>query len=273
MDAALPAYIRKFAKVLDALEEDAMVAVITMTGSCCPITTAHCNAFDTARNALLGAEGFQKQPNLEQFSEVLGMLSLNSDKHVNEKMASKHEKSVSYAHRADLVRLASAEVPWMDFNPGREHHVIGRLQAEWPHLQFVRFALNGADDVVKYRKWKGAGPEHRYITIGRPGFTDKVVQGASSDGVALDQGFFILVPETSTPEVADVSSTLVRELLRAGDRHLGGRGRGRRAFYYLLLATEGTGNGPGCFQGMSALYPCVGQSRKQSWPQCRGQVL
>ena len=74
-------------------------------------------------------------------------------------------------------------------------------------------------------------------------------------------------------QVADVSSTLVRELLRAGDRHLGGRGRGRRAFYYLLLATEGTGNGPGCFQGMSALYPCVGQSRKQSWPQCRGQVL
>ena len=27
-----------------ASQEDAMVAVVTMTGSCCPITTAHCNA-------------------------------------------------------------------------------------------------------------------------------------------------------------------------------------------------------------------------------------
>ncbi|CAE7291433.1 unnamed protein product [Symbiodinium natans] len=216
MEAELPGYIKKFAAVLDPLQEDAMVAVVTMTGSCCPITTAHCNAFDTARNALLGIEGFKPLPKLEKFTEVLGLLSLNSDRHVDEKMARQREKSVSYAHRADLVKLASAEVPWMDFNPGREHHVIGRLQVCWPHLQFVRFALNGADDVVKYRKWKGAGPEHRCITIGRPGFTEKVLDGARRDRVALDQGFFILVPEGS--EVADVSSTLVRELLRAGDR-------------------------------------------------------
>ncbi|CAE7742360.1 unnamed protein product [Symbiodinium sp. CCMP2456] len=140
----------------------------------------------------------------------------NSDRHVDEKMLRQNEKSVSYADRADLVRLASAEVPWMDFNPGREAHVIGRLQAVWPHLQFVRFLLNGADDVVKYQKWQLASPEKRYITIGRPGFTEKVEHGARRDGVALDQGFFILVPGGS--EVSDVSSTLVRDLLRKGDR-------------------------------------------------------
>eukprot|EP00439_Symbiodinium_sp_Y106_P031099 s2835_g3.t1 len=216
MEAALPGYVTKFAPILDKLEEDAMVAVVTMTGSCCPITTAHCNAFDTARNSLLCVEGYPEQPKLEKFSEVLALLSLNSDRHVGEKMLRQNEKSVSYADRADLVRLASADVPWMDFNPGREAHVIGRLQAVWPHLQFVRFLLNGADDVVKYQKWQMASPEKRYITIGRPGFTEKVEHGARRDGVALDQGFFILVPGGS--EVSDVSSTLVRDLLRKGDR-------------------------------------------------------
>merc|ERR1719220_3234213 len=73
--------------------------------------------------------------------------------------------------------------------------------------------MNGADDVVKYGKWSWASRRARFITMGRPGYTEGVVKGMKGAGVDPEQGYFIL-----GPELPDISSTAVREALATGDR-------------------------------------------------------
>merc|ERR1719226_349513 len=70
--------------------------------------------------------------------------------------------------------------------------------------------MNGADDVAKYRKWVGAGPKHRMITMGRPGFTERVRAGIASAGVAPQHCVL-------GPELPDISSTAARDASAAGD--------------------------------------------------------
>merc|ERR1719188_421991 len=73
--------------------------------------------------------------------------------------------------------------------------------------------MNGADDVVKYGKFAWSGPHSRFITMGRPGYTEKVAQGMADNRVDPDAGYFIL-----GPELPDISSTQARLGLAAGDR-------------------------------------------------------
>mmetsp|Transcript_70228 Transcript_70228/g.142160 ORF Transcript_70228/g.142160 Transcript_70228/m.142160 type:complete len:247 (-) Transcript_70228:18-758(-) len=210
--ADAPAFLTKFAPILDELQDreegSKIVAVVTMTGSCCPITDAHCMAFDCARELLLGTD--ERRPVApETFGEVLGLLSLNGDKHVGEKLRMKGLPAISYWDRAELTTLATSERPWMDFNPLREPHAVQALQHRWVNLRFIRYALNGADDVCKFQKWRGCTEHRRSITMGRPGFTKQVIDGARRHGVPLDTGYFIV-----GPELPDISSTAVRQALQ-----------------------------------------------------------
>lgn len=204
------AFLEKFSPLLDELREGSFVALITMTGSCCPVTTAHYMAFECSRQLLMG-DGLTR-PTREQFAEVLGLLSLNGDRHVGEKLHAKGMPSIPYVDRAQLVDMATADVPWMSFNPTREHIAADWMQRRWPTLRFIRYALNGADDVFKYQKWRSSAPDQRFVTMGRPGFTEKVILGAKRHGVDLDQGYFIV-----GPELPDISSTAVRRALQEGD--------------------------------------------------------
>ena len=201
-------FLDKFSLLLDELKEGSHVAVITMTGSCCPVTTAHRMAFECSRQLLVG-EG---RASLEHFAEVLGLLSLNGDHHVAGKLRMKGLPFVSYVERAQLVTMATSEVPWLDFNPTREHIAVNWLQQKWPKLKFIKYALNGADDVIKYQKWRSCSEEHRFITMGRPGYTEKVIEGARRHGVRMNTGHFIV-----GPELPDISSTAVREALQKED--------------------------------------------------------
>merc|ERR1711988_429482 len=88
------------------------------------------------------------------------------------------------------------------------------LACRWPRLNFVHFIMNGADDVVKYRKWTYAKHGNgRYITMGRPGDTQKVVAGMRSAGIDPEAGAFVL-----GPELPDMSSTDARAAVTRGDR-------------------------------------------------------
>merc|ERR1719203_2360245 len=86
------------------------------------------------------------------------------------------------------------------------------LAIQWPRLKFVRFCLNGADDVVKYRKYTWSSSSRRFITMGRPGFTEKVKQGMAAAKVDPKAGYFIL-----GPELPDISSTAARKAVAAQD--------------------------------------------------------
>ena len=162
----------RFATLLDPLPTGTSVAVVMLRGSLCPVTIAHVQGFIEARRLLLGEEGMSRPAKLEPFKAVLGFISLNSDEHVSKKLAEKRQASMSYSKRLELVKLAVAEHMWMG----------------------VDLTMNGADDVLKYRKWTQACPEYRLLTLGRRGDTEAVIKAAASAGIDLDAGNFIMGP-------------------------------------------------------------------------------
>lgn len=197
-------FLEKLSPLLDELKDGSLVALLTMTGSCCPVTRAHCMAFECSRQMLLGEierehHGRSKRPRVnyeakknEHFEEVLGLLSLNNEQKVCKKMRGKGMPSISYEDRAHLVQLATADVPWMSFNPMREQDAAKSIQLKWPNLRFIRYELNGADDVCRFAKWRWCSPSRRFITMGRPHFTAEVIKGATRAQVQVNGEYFIL---------------------------------------------------------------------------------
>ena len=183
----------RFATLLDPLPTGTSVAVVMLRGSLCPVTIAHVQGFIEARRLLLGEEGMSRPAKLEPFKAVLGFISLNSDEHVSKKLAEKRQASMSYSKRLELVKLAVAEHMWMGVDLGASS-MLSTLQARWPRLSFVKLTMNGADDVLKYRKWTQACPEYRLLTLGRRGDTEAVIKAAASAGIDLDAGNFIMGP-------------------------------------------------------------------------------
>jgi len=197
--------------LLGNLPDGSHIAVVTMTGSCCPVTLAHVQCFVEARRLLLAEAARPRR--LEVFQEVLAFLCLNGDAHVSSKMRAKKESYIKYADRAMLVEFACSDLPWMSFSPWREHVAATAVQKAWPKLRIVRFCLNGADDVLKYQKWRQCSPQHRLITMGRPGgYTEKLRSAVCRAGIDPEEGNFIL-----GPELPDVSSTEVRRACKVGD--------------------------------------------------------
>ena len=200
------------------------VAVVTLLGSLCPITTGHTQTFEVARRLLLqesedGKEALLRPAALERFGEVVGFISLNGDRHVEAKLTKKKQPSLDIQQRRHLVNLATSGWNWIG-QEDREGSCLQTLRSCMPHLTFIHFFMNGADDVRKYRKWTWADANNRYLTFGRPGDTDAVVNAALRDHIDLDAGYFVM-----GPELPDVSSTDARIALARGDvvqarRHL-----------------------------------------------------
>mmetsp|Transcript_22965 Transcript_22965/g.72698 ORF Transcript_22965/g.72698 Transcript_22965/m.72698 type:complete len:301 (-) Transcript_22965:112-1014(-) len=198
-------------ELLNSIPAGGRVAVVTMTGSCCPVTRAHVQCFVEARRIILGEAS--RPSKLEHFTEVVGFLSLNSDRHVSGKLAEKGLAYIPYRQRAQLVELAASELPWLAFNPLREQEAVETLARQWHHLRFVRYSMNGADDVLKYQKWNESGPKRRGIAMGRPGQSEQLARQIRRSGIDLDMGWYII-----GPELPDISSTAVRQACGRGDR-------------------------------------------------------
>ena len=189
----------KFKPFLDSLKPGNKVAVITMTGSCCPITKAHCMAFEVARSLL--------KDRAPEYTEVLGALALNTDGHVSNKFHEKGEEIIEWTSRAMLVRLATEETSWLSVSHLKESQVVWDLQQSWECIDFVQYHLNGADDVLKYEKWTWAVDENnRFIALGRPTYTERLRE------LAPETPFFLI-----GPELPDISSSQVRDALYEED--------------------------------------------------------
>lgn len=196
---------------LDALEPGSYVAVVTMLGSLCPVTLGHVQGFLEARRLLLRESDHPVPLRLEHFTECLGFISLNGDGHVESKVRSMGHDSLDFDERKLLVELAIEDYEWMGCERW-EGATVEILMSRWPELEFVHFCMNGADDVVRYRKYQWSGPQSRFITMGRSGFTEEVQKGMAQARVDPDDGFFIL-----GPELPDISSTAVRVALQESD--------------------------------------------------------
>lgn len=182
------------------------VAVITMLGSLCPVTLGHVQAFVEARKMLVDADG------PFAFAEAIGFIGLNGDSHVALKLKAKGQSSLCMADRAKLISLATMELQWLSYSPARFHGTVEQLHKRWPHLTFVQYSLNGADDVLRYRKWRSAGPANRFITMGRPGDTERLAEEVQREQQRPDPQYFVL-----GPELPDISSTAARTALNGLD--------------------------------------------------------
>ena len=86
---------------------------------------------------------------------------------------------------------------------------MARMEKQFADLEFEIWNLSGADDVAKYQKWQGACAQRRYITMGRPGYTDQVLAGVKASHTPSK--YFVV-----GPELPDISSTLAREAIARG---------------------------------------------------------
>jgi hypothetical protein len=183
------------------------VAVVTMLGSLCPITLAHTQAFDEARKLLLDPNA--RPPGLERFDHVLGFISVNIDCYVSSKFPDRISP-IHYDDRLLLAKLAISErQDWMDVED-EEGDTVHFLKRIFPTLKFVHFIMNGADDVIKNRKWRWADAKNRFITMGRTGATTQLLESMEQAGADFGPNFLL------GPDLPDLSSTAARD---AFERH------------------------------------------------------
>jgi uncharacterized protein (TIGR02452 family) len=176
-----------------------------MTGTCCPVHLSHIQAFVEARQLLLS----------RGYDVVLAALSLNADNYVTKKLQEKGSPSISLKDRRRLVEWAIQEHnDWLAFNDVgfKDEHVYCKRHEEiYPHLHFDHYLLNGADDVIRRKKWKWS--KLRQIVMCRPGITEQLMQLLKKEGISGTSDNFIV-----GPELPDISSTEVRDVLVKGNQ-------------------------------------------------------
>ena len=188
------------------------MAIINYVGSLCPITLGHVACLVTARSVLIGETPPVGEPFSpgDQNAACLAAVRFNNDSHVKHKMQAKGLVHLPATDRRHLGELATAGEPWIRYDV-RDPRIWAReLETQFPDLHFNVWNLNGADDVAKYRKWNDACAKRRYITMGRPGYTDKVLDGLKASGTPSK--YFVV-----GPELPDISSTLARKAIARGD--------------------------------------------------------
>jgi len=199
---------------LRALPARSSVAIVTMLGSLCPVTRAHVEMFTEARKLLLEVERRRPELGIGPYAACVCFVSLNGDGYVMSKLKPLGDTALSMQQRLALVDMATADIPWLQSCKGSHHSKIDELHQQWPHLIFDHFEMNGADDVVKYQKWKYIRhfPHQRYITMGRPGSMEQLREGMQRSAVSESANFLL------GPELPDLSSTRAREASKRGDR-------------------------------------------------------
>ena len=99
----------------------------------------------------------------------------NGDSHVTLKMLKAGQAALPETDRRFMAELSIAELTWIECKCKARQ--VQYIQAEWPELRFTNFTMNGADDVVKYSKWRSATANQRQIAMGRPGSTQRMMAG------------------------------------------------------------------------------------------------
>ena len=56
-------------------------------------------------------------------------------------------------------------MPWLGLSNVREYWAVAQLRELIPNLRFVHYYLNGADDVLTYKKWEWANGAERFLAV------------------------------------------------------------------------------------------------------------
>jgi len=203
---------------LNQLAPGSTVAVISFKGSFFPVHVEHVQSVVRARNILCGTEAIVNfsEPTVV-YNECLALFQVNADGWIHRKFPA--EAYISRSDREELTRMATSEYRWMHtlcrkgdgFEPNTSDTLLDALatiEFAWSSLNFDVWHLNGADDVLKYKKWEKAGVSNRLITIGRKGFTDQVIRATTH--LTFSPQHFLIGVECKLA----VSSNEVRRRLR-----------------------------------------------------------
>ena len=218
-----------FKMELASLPPSASVAVVQFVGSFCPITLGHVQCLEEAKKMLMeptrmptdlmsledesssavpGAPSFEMRRTAPPLCAVIATIRVNSDKHVSEKLCSQGVPFISASDRRHLCNLATEEHSSWIHVVNEDEHFLEALKTRYRHLQFTPWVLNGADDVIKYKKWQHAGPLTPHITMGRP-------------GVPMQELLAHVGPNFIVgPELPNISSSIARTSLARGDYNL-----------------------------------------------------
>jgi hypothetical protein len=164
-----PAFDASFADAeLSPLPSGSRVAVLWLLGSLCPITRAHVLSLTEGRALLTGkplerplpliAPGSPAPP--RRAAACLALVRVNPDCFVDAKFERLREAPVCLKAE-DRAALASAALvkhaSWARvLHPGGPGFMqaLGELEARHRSLEFAPYEVSGADDCLKYRKWR-----------------------------------------------------------------------------------------------------------------------
>jgi hypothetical protein len=131
--------------VLDPVAEEGKkctVCVVSLLGSLCPVTLSHIQCFVEARHLLLDQE---HGPSPEGYAECIGIVSLNGDYHVEQKMRQKGDALIPAVTRAMLVEKGAGSLPWLGMAvTSRARTELEAMQKEYPNVSFVSVTPHGA---------------------------------------------------------------------------------------------------------------------------------
>jgi nicotinic acid mononucleotide adenylyltransferase len=193
--------------ILEQLPTGSRIAVVTMTGSFCPVTKGHIAMFSEARDMLVQRHNFDA---------CVGFISLNSDEHVSNKIGLHNQYMMTEEYRVMLIDVATEHMHWLISWP-HDSSPICPLRQKYQKLLFEHFTMNGADDVLKFEKWQYASPQTRYLTMGRACSIDLLQQQMHHANYTWNDNF-LLGPGITDMNGYDISSSDVRKALSM--RHL-----------------------------------------------------
>lgn len=204
------------------------VAVLCLVGSMAPVTLDHVEMLREARSVVLGqSPAVEPAGFLPAARYAVGLIGLNSDHHVDQKLEEVGMLEFPIEDRAELVRIATAppELRWIvPAHPTLPDELILALESRWPQLVFTTWVVEGADIVIKklheesskrrlsHFMPKTSGGLRRHITLGQAGCTDALRAAMRVSGSEFSNNFVL---GRECPDVS-VSSSAARELLVAG---------------------------------------------------------
>lgn len=244
---------------LEPLPDGADVAVLWLLGSLCPITRAHVLSLIEGRALLIGrplsyplplaAPGGAPAP---RAAACLAIVAVNPDCYLEAKFARLHEARPVFFPEKDRAMLAAVALSecrsWASVLPPdgpRLHTVLSALAARHAarRLTFTVYEVSGADDCLRYRKWRHARADWRlYVPLRSPDSRDEGTRalvtamldearqrrrpgpgsldgdGADSEAAPPHAGLALCWPHVILgPGLPPLSSTEARAALRVGD--------------------------------------------------------
>lgn len=184
--------------ILQSLKPGQSVGVVTLSGALSPVHVMHVEILREACELVR-----------DRHAAAIAFLAPSSESYVNYKLGA---EALPLELRNRCCQAVAQDTTWLGVCPWGEANsgfvcdaTVAYLQASFPDLKFQGYEVAGADYALRAQLWHRASAKRGAVAFRRKGDTAQLEAEVSG---AAQNPFFIL-----GPELADVSSTAVREHL------------------------------------------------------------